>query len=390
MKRRSPIQSYKIGSLTLWGINFQLNGIRIRRQGYISEKEATMVAQKIRADILTGVFSVASLDGERNITLNNFNQKYYQVVRQAEVKASTLETESSVYRSWIAPALGNRRLRDINSAVIARWIFEKTSSDYSPHTINAAITYLQARIKMACRMGFIEEMPVIERVRSKKRIKRHLTPSQIFAFVDYFNEPNKHHTNSTYANLTALLFYTGLRIGEACALTWDDIDFDRGLISINKRIYRGVIGTPKNGKSNQVPIHPELKAYLMVQKSITESSAVDMVFQNHNSDGYLRANTYQLALKRAAGRLMDDASEITPHIFRRSLATALVSNKAPINQVAQVLNHNANVLLSSYATADMDAFTANFNTMCFDGSRGKIRAIKIVKNDKSAAGEKVG
>ena len=50
----------------------------------------------------------------------------------------------------------------------------------------------------------------------------------------------------------SLLAKSGLRIGEALALEWVDIDFDGRFIHVSKTADRGRIGSPKNGKSRRV------------------------------------------------------------------------------------------------------------------------------------------
>ena len=387
MAKKQIVRSYLNNGQRLWEVNFQLQSIRVRRRGYISKQEALIVATRIRADILTGNFQVASLRGDRNITLNQFNEKYYMPQRMTEVKASTIATEKNAYSAWLKGSLGPLRLIDIDSAAIARWTFKKSQQGYSKHTINNQITYLQSRLKMAHKLGYIKEMPTIERVKVTKRIKACLTPQQVFAFVDYFNEEKTHHYNQQYANLTAFLFYTGCRIGEACALKWSDINLDEATVTINKRVYRGKIDTPKNGKSNLVPIHPELIKYIKSQYEITADNENNDVFLSKSHRSYLKPNTYQLAFKRAAKRLLEDTKDISPHALRRSLATALISNKVPVNQAAAILNHNADVLINSYATADMEKFRETFANMNFDGSRAELRTLKVVKSGKVASSD---
>lgn len=53
-------------------------------------------------------------------------------------------------------------------------------------------------------------------------------------------------------------FYTGLRISEAFALTWDDIDFEKRTLSVNKQVVKRNFGADmrkvveKKGKKNSV------------------------------------------------------------------------------------------------------------------------------------------
>src|SRR5690625_2286017 len=67
--------------------------------------------------------------------------------------------------------------------------------------------------------------------------------------LDEFKRFLKVVDNDRYYTLFMVLFYSGARIGEILALTWNDIDFKNNLIDINKRYYRTKINTPKNDSS---------------------------------------------------------------------------------------------------------------------------------------------
>jgi integrase len=62
--------------------------------------------------------------------------------------------------------------------------------------------------------------------------------------------------------LIVLLAFTGVRIGEASALKWDDMDEEKGLIRIRRAQWRGKVSTTKTGKTRSVPLVPELAVVL--------------------------------------------------------------------------------------------------------------------------------
>ena len=53
-----------------------------------------------------------------------------------------------------------------------------------------------------------------------------------------------------------------MRIGEAIALKWDDIDFVERVINVKRSYVRGRISTPKSGKKRPVDMSPQLAATL--------------------------------------------------------------------------------------------------------------------------------
>jgi integrase len=58
--------------------------------------------------------------------------------------------------------------------------------------------------------------------------------------------------------MALLLARTGMRVGEAVALKWQDIDFEKRLITVRRTFSRGKLGTPKNGKNREVDMSLQL------------------------------------------------------------------------------------------------------------------------------------
>ena len=62
-------------------------------------------------------------------------------------------------------------------------------------------------------------------------------------------------------------YLAALRLGEACALQWDDVDLEQRKITIARQLGQdGKIGTPKGGKAAEVDMHPELRKLLIEKK----------------------------------------------------------------------------------------------------------------------------
>jgi integrase len=74
--------------------------------------------------------------------------------------------------------------------------------------------------------------------------------------------------------LFLLLARTGLRIGEAIALQWGDIDFNGRFITIQRGISRGRIGAPKNGKNRRIDMSLQLTESLKALKDRGASQVV--------------------------------------------------------------------------------------------------------------------
>jgi integrase len=64
--------------------------------------------------------------------------------------------------------------------------------------------------------------------------------------------------------------HTALRPGELFALEWSDIDFDRRRVNVARRVYKGRLALPKNGKAREVVLTPQARdALLPLDRSTT-------------------------------------------------------------------------------------------------------------------------
>ena len=144
---------------------------------------------------------------------------------------------------------------------------------------------------------------------------------------------------------------TGLRIGEAVALRWEDIDFNGRFIKVERTYYKGRIGSTKNGKPRRVDMSQQLKDALLELKKgrvvvdIDEDS--QWVFTDTKGDlldvDNWRRRIFTPALKRAG------VKRIRIHDLRHTYATLRVSKGDNIIDVANQLGDDVTVVLKVYS-----------------------------------------
>lgn len=146
--------------------------------------------------------------------------------------------------------------------------------------------------------------------------------------------------------LTAL--GSGLRHGELLALTWDDVDFDHGVITVNKTYSsQNGLDTPKTSTSNrQVPIKKDLVSVLKKHKIQQSEKILRMAnkYDNNNlvftnpSGSYLNSSSNILALKKLTDQ--NNMERITVHDFRDTYATRLFEQTSNLKMIQQLLGHS--------------------------------------------------
>lgn len=150
--------------------------------------------------------------------------------------------------------------------------------------------------------------------------------------------------------LVRLLGYTGLRIGEALALTPVALDLDRRIMRIERAVSevsgRQVFGTPKNGRTRVVPIPDFLRRDLRVLTRATRGGDDFLFATKHGTP--LRASNLRLHFDMAALAVGQVGLHI--HDLRHTAATLAVSAGANVKSVQRMLGHSsASLTLDVYA-----------------------------------------
>ena len=140
----------------------------------------------------------------------------------------------------------------------------------------------------------------------------------------------------------SILAYTGLRRGEALALTWEDIDLDNNTIAVNKSIGMGLknkayLKGTKTNKGRIVPINNILRKELIKQRGI------------HGKIFTYTPEAYYRYFKRHCKSIGIECKGL--HAFRHTFATNLVKNGVDIVQVAKILGHSSTTTTYKYYVA---------------------------------------
>jgi len=158
-------------------------------------------------------------------------------------------------------------------------------------------------------------------------------------------------TDPLYYNLFSILYWCGLRIGEAVALTWNDIDFGRGFISVNKTycFKSRQIKPPKTKNSYRVVylsdgLIKSLQAFYDSEKHTTafDNDCILFGFNKHIDDNTIKRHK-DLYCKNA------NVKRIRIHDFRHSHVSLLINNGCTAFEISQRLGHSMNMVENVYS-----------------------------------------
>lgn len=176
----------------------------------------------------------------QNITFAEAADVYFNIMR-TQRKASTIETDIKTLR--ILGDISDMRIDLIKSGTIQKLLNDMDNKGHSLSYINKLYTTVGKIFKYAVKENIISENPMDKVVKItrpndvKNDIIKFWTPKEFNTFINLVDDLQ-------YYTLFNFLYHTGCRKGEALALTWKDIDFQKKTYHINKTCTQQIKGVP--------------------------------------------------------------------------------------------------------------------------------------------------
>lgn len=166
-----------------------------------------------------------------NVTVDEWFSVWLGIHKKKRIKESTMVRYSDFYHRYIQKVIGKRRIGDLRLITLERIFQDMADMDYSTKTIRDTYNILNAMCKYAIHNRLISYNPCegIELPKTKKKAIRVLTIAEQ-------KEVSLHAKGRIYENLIYVALGTGMRGGELLGLTWDDVDFFRKEITVNKTL----------------------------------------------------------------------------------------------------------------------------------------------------------
>ena len=253
-----------------------------RRSVYAPDlKKLREKEQIIQKDLNAGIDYRAG-----NVTVIELVQRYLGLKKN--LRKSTLESYSVHLERLASIDFAYMKIRDVKRSDVQKMLADLNAKGLKTGTIKGTMSIVRPAFQMAYEEDIIRKDPfsakVFECLPNDKTKREPLTPYQQKSLLEFTrcNTPwNK------YYDLINVLLGTGMRVGEFCGLTVDDIDFENRRISINKQIAFGTdrkiyVEAPKTDSGVRfIPIIPQIYCSLknLIEKS-QQSNVINII------DGY--------------------------------------------------------------------------------------------------------
>lgn len=199
-------------------------------------------------------------------------------------KQRTYDIYLQMIEKRIIPKLGNYELYDLTPIVLQTFVTEllnngntKTHSGLAVSTVNLIITVIQNSLKTAFMLGKIDEYTANKIKHPKLKQKSVLC----FSVAEQKKIEQAVMTDKRNKMFGVILcLYTGLRIGELLALTWDDVDLQKSLLTVSKTChdyktesgFGQIVDEPKTESSKRIIPIPKQLLHTLKELKRTEKS----------------------------------------------------------------------------------------------------------------------
>lgn len=289
---------------------------------------------------------------------------FYEWLKNQEcIKIRTYNRYKDIIEMHVLPSFKGREIDSISRREIQDLLTReklegntKNGEKLSSSSANLILCVINLAFEYACDMEYLSANPCdrIKRIRSESKKVEAYSIEEQKAIEFVISE-----SYDTRLHGILICLYTGLRIGELLGLTWSDVDFERGVISVNKTtyrdkdesgIYKRYIDTPKTTSSDRIiPMTPYISQLLYIDMMNSKSK---FVVENKKGE-QMSTRSYQYIFERLTERA--GVRKLNFHALRHTFATRAIECGMDIKTVADVMGHkNASITLNRYAHCMID------------------------------------
>ena len=287
---------------------------------------------------------VGGVEVQRDVTFGEYAKEWYEIYKKPNISYSSQKTYESIFNGHILPELGERRMQAITANDLQTLLNKKHGLGLS--TIGIIKSIIANVFVKAYAQGIIDRDPSAGLTRpaaKKKDSRRALTDAETKAVLKV---ADKHPDGM----ILKVLYYTGMRLGEACGLQWQDVDFKSRTISVRRDVdfKAGCIGDVKTKYSiRDIPMPPKLFEALFPLRGLGGAFVLPAPGGEHWRNTPLSRAWLELM---AAVYAEDDsiesreteegrASVLTAHYFRHNYATVLYYAGVDVLTAQRYLGH---------------------------------------------------
>lgn len=335
----------KIEGSGIYWVFINHNGKRKSKKIGRDKKLAQKVADNIEAKLTLGEFN---MDEEVKVpTFGEYAKSWQKNIIPAICKPSTVSDYEGLLKNHINPVFAVLPVNEINKLKVKEFLLKKTNEGYAPSTVTHMKNAIAGILNLAIDDEEISVNPAhklgkVIRYKSLQLDNDPLNRNELSLLLDTFRKDFYRHYP-----MVLTLARTGMRLGEAIALQWGDIDFNSRFITIQRGMSRGKLETPKSGKFRRVDMSKQLTETLQRLKGERREEKLkkgwkempEWVFVSETGTALdsssWRKRIFEKALEKAGLR------KIRIHDLRHGYASQLIQAGESLAYIRDQLGHHS-------------------------------------------------
>lgn len=289
--------------------------------------------------------------------------------KESTVKYSTYVKYSNLLNGYINPSIGCAGVDTLGYDEVSNFCINllqtggKNKTGLSHKMTSDCLTVVKSIIKYAARKKCPIDHSAFEvSIKLKNNQLRVLSMAEQELLLEYLrNDP-------TPINVGILIsLFTGIRIGELCALQWKDISFANRTISVSKTLQR--VQTP-NGPTKTAITITEPKSDCSIRQIPIPDVLLEFLIATNNSLFYVLSNSIKYVEPRTVQNHFKSAistckiADANFHALRHTFATRCIEVGFDIKSLSEILGHaNVNITLDRYVHPSMDLKKKNMDKL---------------------------
>jgi len=225
-----------------WEYRFEgakINGKRtqISKGGFRTKKDALAAGTKALAE-----YNNSGLHFEpTEISVSDYLDYWFDSYCKLNLKYNTQLGYLNIIEKHLKPKFGHYKLKSLSPSTLQEYANILKPQGYSKSHITGILTVFQSALTYAVEpLKYISQNPMLyvkyPKIERKPRERIILTIDEWNRIIDRFRPPSRYYIPLMIG------FYTGLRISETFALTWEDIDLDKDVLTVNRQVVKRNFG----------------------------------------------------------------------------------------------------------------------------------------------------
>lgn len=329
------------------------------KQVYTTISAPTKKELKQKREFKINEFKENGYTRHKSVNVKNYRElsELWLKNHKLEVKPQTYSQTVSELKTHLLPVFGNIRVEKITLPMVQVFVNKIANNPNLGSVSLKIILSINKRIlKYAVNLQLITVNPADNIIvpKNKKNISqkkelKYFETNQLKQFKDYLDKLPNTFRNYYHKTLYDTLLATGLRIGEAVALEWSDIDLDNGYIDVNKTLVwsRMETNSPKSMAGyRKIPIDRNTVLMLRLYKARQHQCFIEHGYGGKMAEyvfsNGLHAYPSREGLQKTLTKHLKLAGlpYLTLHAFRHTHASLLLNAGISYKELQQRLGHS--------------------------------------------------